>query len=386
MPQHVLPHNLRVWLVHDWLTGMRGGEKVLLELIRMFPQARVATLFHVAGSTHAEIDARVARTSFLQDVPGIARHYRNLLPIMPAAVRSLVLDDCDLVVSTSHCVAKGVNVPRGVRHVCYCFTPMRYLWDLQDHYLMEAGFSLKETLARLATPALQDADLALNEGVTRFVTSSHYVADRIWRCYRRRADVVHPGFDHAFYAPACTPVQDFYLVVGALVPYKRTDLAVAAAMETGRKLVVIGKGPDEGRLRAMAAGHANVSFLGWAGDETIRRHYQQCRALLFPGEEDFGIVPLEVQGCGRPVIAYGAGGALETVNGLGADTPPTGVFFPRQEVASLVRAMRAFEAAEGAFTAEAARANAMRFTWAGFRDGMGEIVAAEVGRAAGAGR
>ena len=377
---------LRVWLVHDWLNGMRGGEKVLLELTRLFPNSRIATLFHVPGATHAELDARVARTSFLQGVPRINEIYRNLLPIMPAAIRSIVLDECDLVISTSHCVAKGVNVPRGTPHLCYCFTPMRYLWDLQAHYL-SPKFSIKDGLARLATPMLRDVDLALNDGVTAFATTAHFVADRIRRCYGRTATVIPPGIDEAFGglpapATAGTTADPFYLVVSALVPYKRVDLAIEAFLHSQdpptakakAHLVVIGQGPEEGRLRKLARGAAHIHFLGWQPDEVVRDHYQRCEALLFPGVEDFGIVPLEVQVCGRPVIAYGEGGALETVVG-----GVTGVFFREQTVGALREAIGEYESGRSGFDSGACRANALRFSWGRFDEGMAALVAGMVG-------
>ncbi len=351
---------LRVWLVHDWLNGMRGGEKVLLQLTRLFPNSRIATLFHIPGATHPDLDARVARTSFLQHVPRINAVYRNLLPLMPGAIRSISIDACDIVISTSHCVAKGVNVPRGTPHLCYCLTPMRYLWDLQEAY-RSPGFALKDSLARLATPVLRDIDLALNDSVTAFATTSHFVADRIQRCYRRPATVIAPGFDDTFYAlpgpsAAGTPTaryEPFYLIVSALVPYKRVDLAIEAFLAPQgapcqAHLVIIGQGPDDVRLRRLARHTPHIHFLGWQPDVVVREHYQRCEALLFPGVEDFGLVPLEVQACGRPVIAYGRGGAVETVvppraNGAAAAPRPTGVFFHEQTPAALRGAIADFE-------------------------------------------
>ncbi len=217
---------IRVWFVHDWLTGLRGGEKVLLELVRLFPNSRIATLLHVPGSTHPEIDARVARTSFLQNLPGISANYRNYLPLFPRAVRSLNLDgDCDLVMSVSHAVAKGVTIPGGKPHLCYCNTPMRYIWGMEDQYL--ARWSPKRLALAAVIPSLRKFDKQ-NDHVTQFIANSHTVAERIGRIYHREAVVIHPGIDENLYTLSGKPREDFYLIVSALVPYKRIDLAVKA--------------------------------------------------------------------------------------------------------------------------------------------------------------
>jgi len=373
------PESLRVWLVHDWLTGMRGGEKVLLELVRLFPHSRIATLFHTPGTVDPEIEKRVHVTSFLQRVPRIGRIYRQLLPVLPEAIKSLALDPCDLVISTSHCVAKGIPIPRRTPHLCYCFTPMRYVWDTASHYF--AGQPrLARHMAGMAAGPLRAMDLQLNEGVTRFATTCHNVAERIDRCYGRPADVVYPGIDQAYIdapssppLPAPPPDQGFYLIVSALVPYKRIDLAIAVfAADPTRRLLIIGHGPEEAKLKSLAGGALNktITFAGWQREQEVQHCYATCRALIFPGEEDFGLVPLEVQACGRPVIAYGAGGVLETVLPHGTAKHPTGVFFQQQTPAALAAALTEFENHAAQFDPAHLRTHAHRFTWHQFHKGI----------------
>jgi glycosyltransferase involved in cell wall biosynthesis len=305
---------LRVALVHDWLTGMRGGEKCLEVLCRAFPKALLYTLIHRKGSTSPAIESMAIRTSPLQKAPGVFRYYRQLLPIMPAAAATWRLRNVDLVISLSHCVAKSVRVPAGVPHVCYCFTPMRYAWQGREAYLQSwSDRPVRRAMAGSLLNRLQDWDLATARRVSHFVAISETIRDRIADCYHRESTVVPPPVDADFYRPdpLAPPREDFYLVVSALVPYKRVDQAIAACRKSGRRLVVIGAGPDRARLEAQAG--PSTTFLGWQPDDVIRDHYRRCRALLFPGEEDFGIVPVEAMACGAPVIALGRGGAAETV-------------------------------------------------------------------------
>ena len=367
MTTPLTPSNLRVWFVHDWLTGLRGGEKVLLELVRLFPNSRIATLLHVPGSTDPEIDRRVAHTSFLQKLPNIAATYRNYLPLFPRAIRSLQLDtDCDLVFSVSHAVAKGISIPKGKPHICFCNTPMRYIWGMEDHYLPK--WSPKRVALAAATPTLRSFDRQ-NDSVTTFIANSKTVAERIHRIYHRDAAVVHPGIDETYFTLSEQPRENFYLIVSALVPYKRIDLAIRTFAATpNRKLIIIGTGPDEPKLKKLAEDAPNITFLGRQPDEILRLHYQAARAFLFPGEEDFGLTPLEAQACGTPVLAYNAGGATETV----IDNQ-TGLFFDQQTPAVLAALLQQFE--NSASTApKTIRQNALRFTWSHFRTGITEIV------------
>ena len=370
---------MRVAIVHDWLTGMRGGEKCLEVFCEIFPEADLFTLLHVPGSVSPVIEGRRVVTSFLQRVPGVERRYRHLLPLMPAAVRTLGLGGYDFILSSSHCVAKAARGRAGAYHLCYCYTPMRYAWDAYEAYF--GGERLKG-VARWIVPrvmaALRRWDARTSAGVDEFIAISHTVADRIRRCYRREAEVIYPPVDAGLYRPAGEP-GDYYLVVSAFAPYKRVDLAVEAFSRLGRPLKVVGTGQDFVRVRAM--GGPNVEFLGWQDDAALARLYAGCRAFVFPGEEDFGITPLEAQACGRPVIAYGAGGALETVAGLNAEEvnfppgfkppageEPTGLFFTRPDSEDLARAVLRFEAEEAKFRPEAARRQAERFSRERFRE------------------
>lgn len=314
---HALPQPLRgarVALVHDWLTGMRGGEKCLEVLCEAFPNATLHTLLHARGSTSPSIERMAIRTSPLQFVPGVAKRYRHLLPIMPLAARAWNVGKVDLVVSLSHCVAKAVRVPPGIPHVCYCFTPMRYAWDGRDAYLASWGDRpVRRSLAGWSLDRLRGWDRATSSRVTRFVAISRTIQERIARCYGRTSDVIYPPVNTDYFRPEDSRErEDFDLCVSALVPYKRIDHAIAACTRLKRTLVVIGAGPDRERLETLAG--PTIRFLGWQTDDVIREHLQRCRALLFPGEEDFGIVPIEALACGAPVIALNRGGAAETVD------------------------------------------------------------------------
>ena len=355
----------RVALVHDWLTGMRGGERCLEVFAELFPDADLYTLLHVPGSVSPTIERRRIVTSFIQRLPQAERRYRHYLPLFPAAVRAFDLRGYDLVLSSSHAVAKGVRVPAGALHVCYCFTPMRYVWDLYDDY-----FGPRSSLAaRLVMPPvaawLRRWDRRTAAGVHHFVAISRFVADRIRRAYGREADVIYPPVDVSRFRVDETP-GEFYLVVSALTPYKRVDLAVEACNRLGRKLLVVGSGPEERRLRALAG--PTVELLGWRDDAQIAELYARCRALLFPPLEDFGITPLEAMAAGRPVIAFGEGGARETVVPPGEGEPPTGLFFARQTVDDLSDAIQRFEASAHQFEPKALRRRAEAFDRPVFRD------------------
>ncbi len=348
----------RLVLVHDWLTGMRGGEKCLEILCQRYPEARLLTLLHRRGSVSAPIEQLQPRSSLLGWLPGVANYYRFLLPLMPLAMRTLTTGPCDLVVSMSHCVAKAIVPPKNVPHVCYCFSPMRYAWDLQEAYFgQEVG--LKGWLRRLVLDRIRTWDRATVDRVTHFVAISRFIQDRIARCYERDSVVIYPPVDTDFYTPAPVPREDFYLCVSACAPYKRLDLAIAVCNRLRRRLVIIGSGQDLGRLRKLAG--PTVTLLGWQSDEVIRDHLRRCLALLFPGEEDFGIVPVEAQACGTPVIAYGKGGALETILGLEQSTP-TGVFFRDQSEPGLLTGIETFERHRHLFDPACIRARALRFS------------------------
>jgi glycosyltransferase involved in cell wall biosynthesis len=363
---HLLPPTLaglRVALVHDWLTGLRGGEKCLEVLCQAFPKATLYTLIHRRGSTSPAIESMAIRTSPLQHVPGVFRYYRQMLPLMPMAASTWRPKNIELVVSLSHCVAKSVQPPPGVPHVCYCFTPMRYAWQGREAYL--EGWSnrpVRRALAGTLLDRLRDWDRSTARRVTQFVAISETIRERIAACYHRDSRVVPPPVDTAFYTPGEPPARrdDFYLVVSALVPYKKIDHAVKACSRLGRRLVVIGAGPERARLEAIAG--PSIEFLGWQSDEVIRDHYRRCRALLFPGEEDFGIVPVEAMACGAPVIALGRGGAVETVS------EPAGRLYAEPGSAALEAAIEAWEAEGFPGDPALARGRAERFALPVFRD------------------
>lgn len=360
---------MRVALVHDWLTGLRGGERVLDELARLYPDADLHTLVYVPGSTTARIDALRVHTSPLQRWSGSARHYRELLPLLPWAIRQIRLDDYDLVISVHHAVAKAVRIAPGTPHLCYCLTPMRYAWDAVDVYL---GRGVRRLAAAplLAWLRRFDRRTAGRDQVTRVVAISEYVRERIHRHWQRDATLVYPPVDVDTFVPDAHPPDDFYLLVGAFVPYKRTDLAIDAFRRLGRRLVVVGDGPlREALSRALPP---TIELVGRVPERELARLYARCRALIYPQEEDFGIAALEAQACGRPVIAFRRGGATETVRM--PDGPPdtaaraTGIGFDAQSPDALVAAVRRFEEAEPFFDAKLIRSHAERFSAERFRD------------------
>jgi glycosyltransferase involved in cell wall biosynthesis len=370
-----VPARPRVALVHDWLTGMRGGERCLEVVCQLFPDAPLYTLLHVPGSVSPIIERRRIVTSFVQRLPRAASQYRRYLPLFPAAVRSFDLDGYDLVISLSHCAAKAVRRPRGALHVSYCFSPMRYVWDLYDDYFgPRAGIAVRALMPPVAA-ALRAWDRRTQD-VDAFVAISQHIAERIRRVYGRTADVIYPPVDTARFSPLARP-DDFYLVVAALVPYKRIDLAVAAANRLRRRLLVVGDGPEARRLRAAAG--PTVEFLGWRPDQEVADLYARCRAVLFPAIEDYGIVPLEAAAAGRPTIAFAHGGALETMVGLGrSDAPPTAVFFDAQTEQALAQAMVEFEAVAHRFEPGALRARAAEFDTAVFRRRLSDYLEARL--------
>lgn len=362
----------RVALVHDWLTGMRGGEKVLEAIAELYPGATIHTLLHVEGSVSPALEAHPRRRSFVQWLPSAARHYRQYLPLFPTAIEQFDFDPYDLVISTSHCAAKSVVVPGRARHVCYCHSPMRYAWDQFDSYFgpdqvgARRSRLLRRVMARLAR---WDRDTAGR--VDRYVANSHYVAGRIRRYYNRGSTVVHPPVDTAYYRPE--PIvrpEPFLLAVSALVPYKRLDVAIRAAAAVRMPLTLVGRGPDEGKLRATAAScGGDVTFTGWLADEAIRDLYRRCRAVVMPGVEDFGMVPVEAQACGRPVVALGEGGALDSVR-----DGETGILVRDGSVEAFAAAFRDVSTRD--FDAAAIRRHAESFGKSRFQQEFESVVAA----------
>ncbi|MFN2550322.1 MAG: glycosyltransferase [Myxococcales bacterium] len=324
---------MNVALVHDWLTGLRGGERVLEQLCLLYPDADIFTLVHAPGSAGPIIERHRITPSFLDRLP--RKYYRNYLPLFPLAIKSFDLAAYDLVISTSHAVAKGA---KGPLHVSYIHTPMRYVWDQFDAYFGpgRAGF-LTRTAARAVAPWLRNWDVRSTERVHGLIANSRFVADRIRRCWSREVDaVVHPPVDTARFAPSAEGPDAYALIVSALVPYKRVELAVSAFSRLKRPLWIAGDGPELGKLQAMAG--PTVRFLGPVGHDELPGLYARAKFFVLPGEEDFGIAPVEAQAAGRPVLALGRGGALETVI-----ENESGVFFPEPTVASLLDGIAAID-------------------------------------------
>ncbi|MGZ8202603.1 MAG: glycosyltransferase [Burkholderiales bacterium] len=368
-----------VAIVHDWLDTWRGGENVLAEIVALYPGAELFALVDFLPDTlRSRLGGKRATTSFLQHVPGAHRWFRNFLPLFPRAIESLDLSAYELVISSSHAVAKGVRTSRKQLHICYCHTPMRYAWDLREQYLVGSGMAagLRGTVARHILDRLRTWDRAASATVDHFVANSAFIRERIKRCYDRDAAVIHPPVDVDFFTPdaahSALLAREYYVTASRWVPYKRIDLIVAAFGELpDRHLIVAGDGPEAPRIRAAA--RPNVEFVGELTRERLRDLMRGARAFVFAAEEDFGIVPVEAQACGTPVIALGRGGALETVRGLDAERP-TGVFFPAQSVDGIITAVREFESRIRTIDPVACRDNAKRFTAGRFRSELSRFV------------
>ncbi len=368
---------MKVALVHDWLTGMRGGEKVLEVFCELFPHAHLYTLLHFKGSVSRTIENMDIRTSFVQNLPMVKKKYRHYLPIFPTAIKRFNLKGYDLVLSSSHCVAKGVITGSDTLHICYCFTPMRYIWDLYNVYFgKDRSNIITRWSVSLMLNYLRKWDVANSERVDRFVAISKYIADRIKKYYDRKSDIIYPPVDCIYFKPGLSN-GDFYLMVTPLAPNKRVDIAIKAFNKLGLPLKIIGSGQEEKRLQGIAG--KNIELMGWQPDEVVRKHYVNCKALIFPGLEDFGIVPLEAQACGKPVIAYGYGGVLDTIvpldnnksktkNENGKDDNATGMFFYKQDSESLVQAVVRFEGIKHIFNKEKIREHAESFDRSIFKE------------------
>jgi glycosyltransferase involved in cell wall biosynthesis len=357
---------MRVALVHDWLTGMRGGEKVLEAICELFPEAPLYTLVHVPGSVSRRIEARRIVTSFAQALPDPGRFYRHYLPLYPVAVELFDLEGYDLVISSSHCAVKSVVTTGRTVHVCYCHSPMRYAWDQFEAYFGPA--QVGPAASRLLRPVMRRLarwDAATAGRADRFLANSQYVAGRIRRYYNRGSTVVYPPVDTDFFTPDGRSSTPTFLIVSALVPYKRLDLAIEACRRVGAPLKVVGTGPELARLRGLAGD--GVDFLGWQSDEQIRALYRSSTAAILPGTEDFGIVPVEAQACGCPVVALDAGGARETVvDGV------TGSLVPEPSVAAFADALA--RTLETTLDRDVIRANALRFSRANFMSSFRQAV------------
>lgn len=374
---------MRVAIVHHWFVTRGGGERCAESLASLFPDAEIFTLLGSPEGLPDSLRRRKLHTSFLQKIPGAAGHHRHLMPLYPAATESLDLRGFDLVISSDSGPVKGVRLDPGAVQICYCHSPMRYLYDKYEAYRAQMGTVVRAVFTATAG-RVRRWDLRAAGRVTYFVANSRYVAARIKRFYGRDAEVIYPPIGLSFVQGAVASAEsavagDHYLVAGRMVGYKRTELLLEACLRLGRKLRVAGGGPEAGKLRRMVESHANgaqVKFLGEVSNEALWREYAACRALLFAADEDFGMVPLEAQACGRPVICYGAGGSLETVRGTGAE--PTGVYFAEQTVDSVVVGILAFEEREREFAPETIRRWAAGFATERFLREMRAYILARV--------
>lgn len=366
---------MRVAIVCDWLVTYAGAEKVLEQMLNVFPDADLfAVVDFIPEGQRDFIKNKKVTTTFIQNLPRARKKYRNYLPFMPIAIEQLDLSGYDVVISSSYCVAKGVLTGPDQIHISYVHSPVRYAWDLQYQYLREAGLThgLKSKIARLIMHYMRIWDTRTSNGVDYFIANSHFIARRIWKCYRREAEVIYPPVDVDKFT-FCDKKEDFYLTASRMVPYKKMDLIVEAFSKMpDKQLIVIGQGPDFNKIKKLAG--PNVKLMGYQPDSVLQDYMQRAKAFIFAAEEDFGITPVEAQACGTPVIAYGKGGSLETVRGYGEMEKPTGIFFSNQKIQDLVDAVSYFEEISQDITAKDCRENAEKFAISVFRKRFSDFV------------
>jgi glycosyltransferase involved in cell wall biosynthesis len=369
---------MKIAIVHDWLYTYAGAEKVLEQIINCFPEADLFSLIDfLPASERGFIQNKVVKTSFIQKLPFAKTKHRQYLPLMPLAIEQLDVSSYDLIISSSHAVAKGILTGPNQLHICYCHSPIRYAWDMQHQYLREAGLlrGLKSWLTRYILHKIRLWDYRTANGVDYFVANSQFIAKRIYKVYRREAEVIYPNVDTDKFTPS-TDKQDFYLTASRMVPYKKIALiAEAFALMPDKKLKIVGTGPDYKKIQQLAMSCPNIELLGFVADAELKLLMQQAKAFVFAAEEDFGIVPVEAQACGTPVIAYARGGALETVNGLDS-AAPTGVFFASQTKEAIQQASVEFEQ-QSVITPEFCIANAKRFATERFKSQFKDFVLAK---------
>lgn len=365
---------MKIAIVCDWLVTYAGAEKVLEQILNVFPEADLFALVDfLPENNRAFIKNKKVTTSFIQNLPKAKTKYRNYLPLMPLAIEQLDVTGYDVVISSSHCVAKGIITSPNQVHISYVHSPIRYAWDLQHQYLNEAGLNkgLKGWIAKAILHYMRLWDYRTANNVDYFIANSNFIAKRIWKCYRRKAEVIYPPVDVDSFE-FCERKEDFYLTASRMVPYKKMDLIVEAFSKMpDKKLIVIGDGPDFNKIKAKAG--KNIMLLGYQPFEVLKDHMQKAQAFIFAAEEDFGITPVEAQACGTPVIAYGRGGALETVVGIDK-VNPTGVFFEKQTVESICKAVDKFEEVQDKIKPQICRANAERFSNERFLKEIKEVI------------
>lgn len=363
---------MKIALVQDWLTEMGGAEKVFKELYGMFPDSDVYTLvYHKNILKQLGIPEQKVTVSFIQKLPFARKKYRNYLPLFPLAIETFDLSSYDLIISSSYCVAKGALTHAGQIHICYCHSPVRYAWDLHHQYLKEAGLDkgLKGFIAKYFLHKLRIWDIASLNRVDYFISNSDFIRKRIRKVYSREAETVYPPVNVEDFN-CVLEKEDFYFTCSRMVPYKKIDLIVETFTKfPKKKLIVIGTGPDADKIKKIAEGHSNIQLMGYQPFEVLKSKMEKAKAFVFAAEEDFGIVPLEAQACGTPVIAFGKGGVLETVKEL-----KTGIFFKEQTVRSLSDAINRFESIKDSFNALEIRKNAERFSKCNFVDKLNVLV------------
>ncbi len=372
---------MRIAIVHEWLVNYAGSERVLEQMLHCYPQADLFSVVDfVPEHERAFLQGKKPRTTFIQNLPGARKHYRNYLPLMPLAIEQLDMTGYDLILSSSHAVAKGILVSPDQLHLCMCYTPIRYAWDMQHQYLQESGLqsSLKGWVVKWLLHKIRLWDARTADGVDHFMAISHYIARRIEKNYRRESTVIYPPVDTAYFVlPNHQQVKgDYYLTASRMVPYKKMALIIEAFKDMpDKKLLVIGEGPE--MSRCVAAAGPNVTLLGRQSADTLRHHMQQAKAFIFAAEEDFGIAPIEAQACGTPVLAYGSGAARETIqcnNAHDVSENDTGLFFNEQTSQAIVRVVHQFELQASKFLGQNCRNNAQRFSIEQFRRNFVQFV------------
>lgn len=367
---------MRVAIVHDWLVNFAGAERVLEQILLLYPEADLYCLFDVLPEQErAFLRGKPVHTSFIQKLPKLRKWYRRYLPLMPMAVEQFDMSAYDLIISSSHTAAKGVLTEAGQLHLSYVHTPVRYAWDQQHQYQEEVKKTrgVKSWTAKALMHYLRLWDLRTVNGVDGFIANSRFIARRIRKAYHRDADVIYPPVAIESFRPGGEK-EDFYLTASRMVSYKKIDLIAAAFRQMpDKKLIIIGDGPEYDKIRSEAGDAANILFLGYQPSEVLIDYMRRARAFVFAAEEDFGITPLEAQACGTPVIAYRKGGVLETVQGLN-NLFPTGVFFEEQTVSSLQKGIELFEAEGERITPQMCRDNAMRFSPERFRKKLHDYI------------
>lgn len=363
---------MKVAIIHDWLVVNGGAEKVLQEIIALYPTADIYTLvdFLPEGSRDW-LNGNQVHTSFIQKLPFARKQYRNYFPFFPIAIEQFDLSEYDLIISSSYCVAKGVITSPEQTHVCYCHSPARYAWDLQGQYLKESGMTrgVKSAVVRHFLHKFRIWDSRTANGVDLFIANSKFIKKRIYKCYRREAEVINPPVNLSQFQ-YCDDKQDFYLTASRLVPYKRIDLVVEAFTKMPeKKLKVIGDGPEMEKLKRLAQGYDNIELMGFQSNEVLIKTMQQAKAFVFAAEEDFGIIPVEAQACGTPVIAYGKGGSLETVA-----ANVSGIHFETQTLSSLTNAINEFENQGTTLDYAQVRKHAEKFSVESFKQNLSTVI------------